>query len=94
MEGCYENRGYSNWYVFLLLYVAGSFSLVSSNPKYDEYAILLRRSQCPHCVSVPHDPQDYPNIKAVATAGEPCPQGVYPAPLSLNLPHSGISSRR
>ncbi|THH27306.1 hypothetical protein EUX98_g6881 [Antrodiella citrinella] len=26
--------------------------------------------------SAPHDPVDYPNIKAVATAGEPCPQSL------------------
>lgn len=29
------------------------------------YALLAAR----------HDPADYPNIKVLATAGEPCPQG-------------------
>lgn len=24
---------------------------------------------------VPHNPADYPNVKAVAVAGEPCPKG-------------------
>ncbi|KAI0052057.1 AMP-binding protein [Auriscalpium vulgare] len=29
---------------------------------------------CTPSILVPHDPADYPNIKFVATAGEPCPQ--------------------
>lgn len=26
---------------------------------------------------LPHDPADYPNIKAVAVAGEPCPKSTH-----------------
>ncbi|KAI0041517.1 AMP-binding protein [Auriscalpium vulgare] len=29
---------------------------------------------CTPSILIPHDPADYPNIKIVATAGEPCPQ--------------------
>lgn len=27
-----------------------------------------------------HNPADYPNISYIATAGEACPQGMYPGP--------------
>lgn len=34
---------------------------------------------------LPHNPQDYPNVKVVAVAGEPCPKCKYEVVLFMHL---------
>jgi hypothetical protein len=38
---------------------------------------------------LPHDPQEYPNIKVVAVAGEPCPKSEYAVIVHMQL-HSDL----
>ena len=73
---------------------------IFSDAKYDGYAFFFRSPRADtelraHAApAAPHDPTDYPNIKVVATAGEPCPLRMsaaahtFSAPPNLPISHS------
>ena len=84
MARCDEDRGHCYWSVRAYLVAMCSHSDVSCDiSSYAEYdgcvsfhLSLSKRDTELRARSArlaPHDPADYPNIKVVATAGEPCP---------------------
>ncbi|OCH88429.1 AMP-binding protein [Obba rivulosa] len=65
------------WEIFACLLNGGTLHL--RGPRRADWIKAMQTVDvviCTPSILVPHDPADYPNIKVVATAGEPCPQAL------------------
>ena len=65
------------WEIFSCLLNGGSLYLRGSR-RADWIAVMKKVDVliCTPSILEPHDPKDYPNLKTVATAGEPCPKSL------------------